>query len=352
VPAESDFVYPRLVHAIGLGEPESREAAFRFLSTAPDAAVYEQTRFVATLTRDFGAARRIADYLGDPARPAIVRGHAPILAAFLELASGRWAAARRALRAAAPILPAVAMEYQGLFATLPFLPYDESELARIRSLLASWDAAAVPPGSHPYPAFDLHREIHPVLRLFFLGALSARLGDPSAHDYARELEAIPVSTDAEALARDLAHGVRARALWREGDARAALAALERARWRPRQIMVVLQSPFYSLTSERWLKAELLRELGRLEEAARWYRTISQASTYDLIYLAPSQLRLGQIHQELGDLHRAAGHYRQFTELWAACDAELRPLVAEAGGRLARLPRPGRTSSPASRARVG
>jgi tetratricopeptide (TPR) repeat protein len=352
VPADSDFVYPRLVHAIGMGEPASREEAFRFLSTAPDAAVYEQTRFVATLTRDFAAARRVADLLADPARPAIVRGHAPILAAFLELTSGRWAVARRTLGAAAPILPAVAMEYQGLFATLPVLPYDESELERVRSRLAGWDAAAVPPGSHPYPAFDLHRDIHAVLRLYFLGALSARLGDPSALDYARELEAISGSPDAEALARDLAHGVRARSLWREGDARAALQALDQARCRPRQIMVVLQSPFYSRTSERWLRAELLREIGRLEEAARWYRSISQASVYDLIYLAPSQLRLGQIYHELGDLHRAAGHYRQFTALWAECDPELRPLVAEAGGRLARLPRPGRTSPPPTRARVG
>ncbi|HEY9506861.1 MAG TPA: BTAD domain-containing putative transcriptional regulator, partial [Gemmatimonadales bacterium] len=41
VPAESDFVLPRLVHAIRGGDPREREEVFQLLSTAPDAAVYE-----------------------------------------------------------------------------------------------------------------------------------------------------------------------------------------------------------------------------------------------------------------------------------------------------------------------
>jgi serine/threonine-protein kinase len=348
----SDFVHARLVHAIGDGDPAEREDVFRFLSTAPDGAVYEQARFVATLTGDLAAAGRIADLLADPARPAIVRGHAPVLKAFLELAAGRWGAGQLALAESATMLPAVALEYQALLATLSFLPYAESELERLRSMLDRWDAASVPRGAHPYPAFDLHGELHAVLRVYFLGTISARLGDSQALAYASQLDTISGSNDAEALARDFACSIRARHLWRAGDAAAALEALDRSRRRPRQITVVLQSPFYPQTAERWLRAELLRHLGRFKESLRWYGTLAQASLYDLIYLGPSHLRLGQVHQDLGDLCQAARHFAQFTELWADCDPELRPLVAEAERRLARLPPPGRRSPPRGRLRVG
>jgi tetratricopeptide (TPR) repeat protein len=79
---------------------------------------------------------------------------------------------------------------------------------------------------------------------------------------------------------------------------------------------------------------MLQRLGRYDEALRWYRSLAQSSIYDLIYLAPSHLRRGEIRDEMGDPDQAAEHYRRFIELWKGCDPELQPMVAEARARLA------------------
>jgi tetratricopeptide (TPR) repeat protein len=142
--------------------------------------------------------------------------------------------------------------------------------------------------------------------------------------------------DVESLARQLAHGVRARLAAQRGDAAAALGFLDRARMESRCTLIVMQSPFYMYTAERWLRAELLEQLERYEEAVRWYASIVQSSLYELVYLAPSHLRRGRIQERLGDRQRAAQHYRRVVEVWGECDPELRPAVDEASARLRRL----------------
>jgi hypothetical protein len=75
-----------------------------------------------------------------------------------------------------------------------------------------------------------------------------------------------------------------------GRAADALARLEQSRpelW----FQLTVASPFFSLASQRFLRARLLEETGRLEEAAGWYRTIAQRSPYELIYDAPARERL-------------------------------------------------------------
>jgi tetratricopeptide (TPR) repeat protein len=313
-----------------------------YLRSAPDAVVYEAARIVATLTLDFSAAHRIARLLAASGRSAEMHGFQHILAAILELAAGRWDAARRELSEAAPLLPARALEYQGLVATLPFLPVEPGELEELRRTIAVWDAGAVPRSAHRHPAFDIHHEAYPALRLYLLGALSARLGDAvAATDHAADLDRLVDGPDVEPLARDLAQSVRARVAAHRGDLAAALAWLERARGEAPCMQVVLQSPFYTQTAERWLRAELLQRLGRHQEALRWYRSIVQSSLYDLVYLAPSHLRRAEIHERLGEQEQAAGHYRRLLELWGGCDPALRPAVDEAAVRLDRLA-PGRS----------
>ncbi len=335
-PKESDFVHPRLVQAFTGTDRVSQEQVITFLRNAPDVAVYEAARFIATLTFDFAGARRVIELLRDPARPEEVWGFCDIIAGFLDLAAGRWAAARQHLTRAAPLQPAAALEYGGLFATLSFLPVERADLEAWRTGLAAWDAAAVPRSTHPYPGFDVHQGAHPVLRLYLLGALSARLGDAAALSYAAELDRVEGNGDAEALARDLAHSVRAQHAFWQGEPRAAFAALELLRLEPRQILSVLQSPFYTETAERWLRAEVLHGLGREQEALRWYRSLAQSSLYDLIYLAPSRLRLGEICENLGDTDQAIQHYRRVVELWSECDPELRPMLMRATAGLERL----------------
>ena len=351
-PKESDFVHHRIVQAFRDGDRAGEEQAMAFLRTAPDVAVYEAARFVATLTLDLAAARRIAELLADPTRPAEVAGYRDIINGFLDLATGRLAAARRRLIQAAALQPATALEYEGLIATLSFLPVQRADLEAMRNRLAAWNASAVPRSTHPYPGFDVHQGVHHVLRLYLIGVLSARLGDAAALSCAAELDRVEGSGDAVPLARDLAHSVRAQhAFWR-GEHPAAFAALELLRVEPRQVLVVLQSPFYTETAEHWLRAELLHSLGREQEAIRWYASLSQASLYDLIYRAPSHLRRGQILERLGESDQAAEHYQRVAELWADCDPELRPMLDQATAGLERLGRAGHLRTAADRVRTG
>jgi tetratricopeptide (TPR) repeat protein len=317
------------------------EEALAFLRAAPDCVTYEAVRFVATLTSDFAAAQRIARLLASPDRPPELHGIAHILAAFLELTTGRRAASRRELTLAAPFHPTGALEYRGLLAGLPFLSPDREELDDLRQALAGWDAAAVPRMRLSNPAYDLHHDAYPVLRLYLLGVLAAREGDAAALDCAAELDTMAGGPDLQSLARDLAQSVRARVLAVAGDAAAALECLGRARMESRCTFIVMQSPFYMYTAERWLRAELLQRLGRHDEAVRWYESLVQSSVYELIYLAPSHLHRARIYDGLGQRLRAASHYRRVVALWKGCDPELRPAFDEAAGWLQRMASGGR-----------
>jgi hypothetical protein len=85
------------------------------------------------------------------------------------------------------------------------------------------------------------------------------------------------------------------------------AAIARAEGLPEEALRILEgshprlwfqltvaSPFYSLASQRFLRAELLRELGRHEEAAGWYRSIAERSPYELVYAEPARQRLAEM----------------------------------------------------------
>ena len=92
------------------------------------------------------------------------------------------------------------------------------------------------------------------------------------------------------------------------------------------------SPFYTHIHERFARAELLYQLGRVDEARRWYRSF----TYEFLYQAPSHYRLAQIYQALGDQRAAIQHYRKFLQTWRDCDPALRPQLQEAELELSQL----------------
>jgi hypothetical protein len=58
--------------------------------------------------------------------------------------------------------------------------------------------------------------------------------------------------------------------------------------------LTLASPFFCLTSRRFLQAELLREAGRVEEAAGWYGSLVQRSPYELVYREAARARLSSM----------------------------------------------------------
>jgi tetratricopeptide (TPR) repeat protein len=95
-------------------------------------------------------------------------------------------------------------------------------------------------------------------------------------------------------------------------------------------------PFFGLASERFIRAEALRTLGRDEEALSWYGAFGEHSAYSRIFLAPAHRRRGEIFEKTGHRAEAVREYSRFVALWKDCDPALRPDVADAEARLKRL----------------
>lgn len=254
--------------------------------------------------------------------------------AHFELAAGRPRRALAVLDTLAALHPAWAIEYRALFLSSPFLEAGRDELKALRTSLESWRAETAPWSSHPYFYAHVHNGIHPHLRLYMLGILSARLGEHAAAlRYADDLERLETPRQAGSLGADLARGIRAQVAWERGRPEEAIAALETA---PRHVRYerAWASPFFSGSRERFLRAMALEAVGREQEALRWYATVH--SMYDKIYLAPSYLRRAEIYKRLDNSDQAALHYSRFIEFWEDAGEELQPQVEVARRTLARL----------------
>ena len=120
----------------------------------------------------------------------------------------------------------------------------------------------------------------------------------------------------------------------DGKPEAALRFLERMH--PAATRSELESPILSRALERFQRAELLEELGREDDALRWYHSFAQLSPYELVFLAPARLGEARVHDRLGRLGEAAAGYARFAELWKDADPESQAMVFEARRQAARL----------------
>ena len=142
--------------------------------------------------------------------------------------------------------------------------------------------------------FARHNDLHPALRVYLLGLIDLRLGEvASAAEQAESLGTL--AGPAEGLAASLLVELQAAIAWAEGRPKEGLRILEQSH--PRLwFQLTVASPFFSLASQRYLRAELLREVGRREEAAGWYRSIAERSPYELIYLGAARQRLSEMSE--------------------------------------------------------
>ena len=151
------------------------------------------------------------------------------------------------------------LEMRALFATLPFVPASEAELRDVRDALEAWDPAEA--GSSAFLIFAMHNDLHPALRVYLLGLLELRLGDLAAA--AEWLEALAELEASGPLVRNLTVELDAALAHAKGRTTEALARLERARpelW----FQLTVASPFFTLASQRFLRARLLEAVGRRE----------------------------------------------------------------------------------------
>ena len=327
----------RAIHATALGDSTEVAALIPELRAADDYTLIITVWRVALFSTDIESVVRYAALLTEPRRPREVRAVGHVLLAHLELAGGRWRGALAQLSELETIHPSWAIEYRALLAASPFLDLPAAELAKIRDAVATWNAQ---PGTSVTSGAALwvnaHAELHPQLRTYLVGVLSARIRDRARADQARdELARRQGDSDADKLARAQARGIEAE--WKRGedDVRGALGALERA---PFQVDFGSGrvSAFHALGRERFLRAELLHSLERHDEALGWYRGLGEIFPYDIIYVAPSHLRQAEILVQDNRRAEAAEHYERFLELWSNADPELAATVSDARRRLAAL----------------
>lgn len=284
---------------------------------------------IALYARDLPGAERFAGVFLEAARAPELKALVHSFAAHILLGRGRRREAMEQVLTAAHHEPAFALEIQGhiLASTAPGFPL--AEVAAARDALAAWDPGTA---ARLAPPFDIHEQIHPHLRLYLLGALGAAVGDPvETARRAEELSELAIPAGTEVLLERLGRTLEAlihRAHGRPGEALQRLEGAESDVW----FQLAVASPFYSGAHERFLRAELLCEVGRQREAIGWYRGIAEFSLYELPFLAPARLRLAAVHTNLGERARAARCYDEFIGLWDDPDPGLKPMILEARRR--------------------
>ena len=319
----------RALRAWALGRGAEQEELLELLAVARAYPAGIALANIALYARDLGGAERFAAAFLAAARAPELKALVHSFAAHILLGRGRRHAALEQVAAASQHEAAHAIEVRSLImaATLPGFPL--VDIAAARDALSAWDPASA---ARLAPPFDVHEAIHSHLRLYLLGTLGAMLGDPE--ETARrteELAELPIPGGTEVLIERLSRMLEAlihRAHRRPAEA---LERLEGARsdvW----FQLAVASPFYAGAHERFLRAELLCEVGRQRDAIGWYRGIGQFSLYELPFLAPARLRLAAIHTNLGERARAARCYDEFLRLWDEPDPELRPMIDEARRR--------------------
>jgi tetratricopeptide (TPR) repeat protein len=245
---------------------------------------------VALYSGDLAGAENLARSFIQVARSPELRALCHTLVAHVALAGGRDEVARAQLELAESLDRTWGLEMRALFSILPFRPVSEADLRDVRRALEDWNPAGVAPSM--FVVFAMHNDLHPALRVYLLGLIDLRLGDvASATRQAESLGTLVGQT--EGLAASLLVELQAAIARAESRPDEALRILEQSH--PRiWFQLTVASPFFSLASQRYLRAELLREVGRLSEAAGWYRSIAERSPYELIYAGAAQKRLSEM----------------------------------------------------------
>lgn len=280
-PSADQAIGLRVLTAFASGAADRQAAATEELSRAPGLVTARAFADVTLYARDLAGAKRLALAILPTARSAEFAALADIVMAHVQWALGETTEAVERLHRAARHESAWSLETRGLLAALPFGPVDAAERAAVTAELEAFDPGAVK-ASVAVPLV-FHDGLHAHLRLYLLGLLAARRGDiADLQGRGEALSELSVPHGAEVLAEQLARTLDAETLRLLGRPADALAALERLRtdvW----FQFAVGSPFYAGTYQRFLRAELLEDLGRPDESSRWWRTIAQRSPYEVIF---------------------------------------------------------------------
>jgi tetratricopeptide (TPR) repeat protein len=322
--------------AFSLGNADEEDRFSRKIAKEGDPGLSVVVWSVGAYTENFDGLGKLGRVMASASRSEDSRllGHAWL--AHLELGGGRRAKALEEIRSMDAFAPGPALENLALLASVPVLPVSREELRVVLRDLSGLDPSAIRRSDATSFLFNAHNSLHAVLVSYLRGLASARLGDgEAASRFADELQTLAVPSFVASLPADLARGVRATLLREQGKLPEALAELREIRnegfyhW-------TLASPFCSLAYERFLRAEILLELGEIDQAYSWYESLAGTSPFELLYRGMTHYRRGQIDERRGRKEEARRHYQRFLKLWKDADPEGRPLVDDARARLGRL----------------
>jgi tetratricopeptide (TPR) repeat protein len=291
---------------------------------------------ILSATKNTQAARPFVKFSLQPSQPPKIQGHGHFRLAVLKMMDGKRHAAMKELATAEPLLPSFSRIFRGVFSSLPFIPLSEIKIEEAKRELLGWDAAHEPLVKQPYFYLTQFNPIFKHLRLYLLGLLCVWLGDfSSAEKYASELENLDRPKEAMYVISNLVAGIRAYVKFNQGRYGEALRILEEPKIKARFPLNWVY--FYNRPFERFLRAEALFALGRMEEALHWYNTFPDSGFFeDNIYVPYVFKRCGEIYEKLNRTEDAIHFYRHFVRLWQDCDPELQPIVEEAKQNLERL----------------
>jgi DNA-binding SARP family transcriptional activator/TolB-like protein len=318
-----------LLAALGSGRRADEARITEQLQRATGGAVTEAVWTAMAVSRNFAGVERVAALLDEGARPPERFTADRLRLAHMHMARGRWTRAGQQLLLAQPRDSAAALLHLALATGLEFGPFRPAEALALRVRLEQWEPARdTAPGYYA-------KDDQSVFRLYLLGLLHIRLGElQAAERHARELWQLP-GVD-PVLAQDLSLSLRAQVARQRGELQVALSLLEQVRGTGTPYNRALGSPFRARSYERYLRADVLRELGHSQEALRWYGTLGTLSPLEVVYLAPAHLAQARIHADLGNRALARWHHARFLDLWASGDVELQALVHQSRAELEQL----------------
>lgn len=280
-----------VLRAFALGTIAEQNAVVESVAKASGLVIARAFTDIALYVRDLEGAERLAAAVLPAARSTDFAALGNIILAHLELALGRDEAVTARLLTASRLEPVWGLELRAYFAALPFADVAAEVRDQVQAELEAWDPDDLP--ASIAPPFVFHDGLHPHLRSYLLGLLAARRNDSAAVRLAAEaLSELAVPAGAEAMAEQLGRTLDALAWRLEGRPGDALAALERLKtdvW----FQYAVGSPFFAGTYQRYLRAELLEQVGRVDEAIRWWETIAQRSPFELAFAPAAARRIKQ-----------------------------------------------------------
>jgi tetratricopeptide (TPR) repeat protein len=262
-----------VARAAAWGTGTEEDAAGRRLAEAEEVVIGIAVARTGVHFRHLRSAEALADILLQPQRPIGWRAAGHIMAAQTLLARGERDLAADHLEAAAGMAPAWVLEMRALAELLPGASPSPDRLRQLRDELVLWE-----PGRTAHELtffFATHADVHEQLRLYLLALISVALReDEQSAAYVRSLERAEGTEEDRDFARSLARSAAAHWARATGDFEGALEILEKNDFTP-PLERIAVSPFFAGSLDRYLRAELLRELNRTEEALAWYRSLSE-----------------------------------------------------------------------------